>query len=124
MKEKWIHFVNRKHWTPTKISGICAKHFEEKYLKQGLRTTLRWDLNPITSIYSNRDSILRSVLPTLKTSGKLPSVRKLLIPGEKEVFDKIDEIKTFSELSDKVCPFGYKLDLDEEKSMFYKKEYC
>ena len=22
LKEKWIHFVNRKHWTPTKNSGI------------------------------------------------------------------------------------------------------
>ena len=24
LKEKWIHFVNREHWTPTKNSGICA----------------------------------------------------------------------------------------------------
>ena len=33
LKEKWIHFVNRKHWTPTKNSGIWAKHLEEKYLR-------------------------------------------------------------------------------------------
>ena len=95
LKEKWIHFVNRKHWTPTKKFSICAKHFEEKYLKQGLCTTLRWDLNPIPSIYSNTDSIPPSVIPTLKTSRKLPSVRKPLITDEKEVFDKNDEIKRF-----------------------------
>ena len=123
LKEKWIHFVNCKHQTPTKSSGICAKHFEEKYLKQGLRTTLRWDLNLIPSIYSNTDFIPPSVLPTPKTSRKLPSVRKRLIPDEKEVFDKNNEIKTFSELTDKLCPFEYKLDLDEEKARFYKTEY-
>ena len=123
LKEKWIHFVNRKHWAPTKNSGICAKHFEEKYLKQGLRTTLRWDLNRIPSIFSNTISIPPSVLPTPKTSRKLPSVRKPLSPDEKEVFGKNDEIKTFSELTDKLFPFGYKLDLDEEKATFYKTEY-
>ena len=50
-------------------------------------------------------------------------MRKPLIPDKKEVFDKNDEIKTFSELTDKLCPFGYKLDLNEEKAMFYKTEY-
>ena len=24
LKEKWIHFISREHWTPTKNSGICA----------------------------------------------------------------------------------------------------
>ena len=110
LKEKWIHFVNLKYWTPTKNSGICAKHFEEKYLKKGLCTTLRWDLNPIPSIYSNPGSVLPSVIPTPKTSRKLPSVRKPLSPDEKEVFDKNDEIKTFSELTDEICPFEYKLE--------------
>ena len=28
LKEKWFHFVNRKRWTQTKNSGICAKYFE------------------------------------------------------------------------------------------------
>ena len=84
LKKQWIHFVN----------------FGEKYLKQELRTTLRWGSNPIPSIYSNTDSIPPSVLPTPKTSRKLPSVRKPLIPDEREVFGKSDEIKTFSELTD------------------------
>ena len=39
------------------------------------------------------------------------------------MFDRNDEIKTFSEFSDKLCHFGYKLDLDEEKATFYKAEY-
>ena len=44
LKEKWIHFVNRLHWMPTQRSRICSKHFDEKYLKQELRTKLRCNL--------------------------------------------------------------------------------
>ena len=76
--------------------GYLCKILRGEYLKQGLRTTLRWDLNPIASIYSNTESIPPSVLPTLETSIKLPSVRKLLIPDENQVFGKNDKIKTFS----------------------------
>ena len=39
------------------------------------------------------------------------------------MFDKNNRIKIFSESNDKLCPFGYKLDLDEEKTKFYKTEY-
>ena len=39
------------------------------------------------------------------------------------MFDKNDEIKTSSELTDKLYPFGYKLDLHEEKATSYKTEY-
>ena len=53
----WIKFVNRKEWQPTKNSGICSKHFDEKYLKNGVRTTLRWELNPVPSIYPNLDGV-------------------------------------------------------------------
>ena len=38
------------------------------------------------------------------------------------MFDKNDEIKTFSELTDKLWSFGYKLDLHEKKATFYKTE--
>ena len=33
LKQKWITFVNRKEWNPTKYSVICLEHFEEKYIK-------------------------------------------------------------------------------------------
>ena len=29
---KWIKFVNRSNWTPTKYSVICIKHFEDKFI--------------------------------------------------------------------------------------------
>ena len=39
------------------------------------------------------------------------------------MFDKSDEIKTFSEITNKLCPFEYKLDLNEQKATFYKTEH-
>ena len=38
LKNIWIRFVRRKDFNP-KHSGICAKHFEEKFLKRGKRDT-------------------------------------------------------------------------------------
>ena len=38
---KWIKFANRKNWKPSKNCGICAKHFDEKFFKKGVWTTLR-----------------------------------------------------------------------------------
>ena len=29
LKKKWIRFVNRKKWTSTKHSVICAEHFSD-----------------------------------------------------------------------------------------------
>ena len=32
--QKWIQFVNRDKWTPTKYSVICSKHFDPKFINQ------------------------------------------------------------------------------------------
>ena len=31
--KRWIYFVNRKDWQPTKHSVSCIDHFDEKYYK-------------------------------------------------------------------------------------------
>ena len=42
--EKWIKFVNRNNWFPTKNSVLCIKHFEDKYILKGKRNKLNWNL--------------------------------------------------------------------------------
>ena len=32
-RKKWIYFVNRKNWTPTKYSVVCIDHFHDKFIK-------------------------------------------------------------------------------------------
>ena len=36
LRKKW-KVVNRKNWTPTEHSIICITHFEEKYVKLGMK---------------------------------------------------------------------------------------
>ena len=69
LKATWVKFLSRKLWLPTKNSGISAKHFEERFLKKGLRTTLRWNLNPVPTLYCNIESIPKSLLPSQTTGG-------------------------------------------------------
>ena len=78
LKPKWVKFVSRKSWLPTKHSGICAKHIEEKFLKNGLRTTLRWDLNPVLTLYCNVEFLTRSLLPSQTTGRVAPKDRTTL----------------------------------------------
>lgn len=56
--EKWIRFTNRKDHSIPKHGGVCSLHFEDKYLKEGQRTTLKWDLNPIPTIHTNIEGML------------------------------------------------------------------
>ena len=65
-------FIN---WEPTKYTGICSKHFESKFLKIGKRTTLKWELNPVPTIYPK--GILPSLLPTPSSSRKPATNRNL-----------------------------------------------
>ena len=41
LNRKCIRFVNRRDWAPTRRSGVCSKHFKEKFWKVGKRATLQ-----------------------------------------------------------------------------------
>ena len=113
-----IKFVNRKEWQPTKNSGVCSKHFEEKYLKNGVRTTLRWELNPVPSIYPNLDGVPKSILPSMPTRRKSPTRRTF--SDQINEFKLQDEFKDFSQIDDSLCPEdGYQLQLHTGKAIFY-----
>ena len=54
LRGKWINFVNRQNWIPTKSTVICVKYFHEKYLKHGeqaKRFSLIKKLKPIPTLY-------------------------------------------------------------------------
>ena len=64
--------------TGYKHKGQTVKHHSIRRFsgtKGKITHHLRWDFNLIPSFYSDTDSIPLSVLPTLKTSRKLLSVR-------------------------------------------------
>ena len=60
--EKWIKFVNRVNWKPTKQSIICMKHFKE-FISRGKRMTLKWKLQPVPTIHTQKALKRPSTLP-------------------------------------------------------------
>ena len=123
LNRKWIRFVNRSDWTPTRSSDICSKHFEEKFLKVGKRATLRWELQQVPSIYSGNESIPPSVVPTPKTQKKPPS-RVTALSNQLDDFNGHDKISDFSSIDQSLCPSGYKLQTDKRRAVFYILENC
>ena len=70
LRKKWIYFVNRKNWKPSKYSVIYADYFEEKFIKYGKKCRLRWELHPVLTINSNLND-KPSLLKTPTISQKL-----------------------------------------------------
>ena len=115
--------MNRRDWAPTRRSGVCSKHFEEKFLKVDKRATLRWELQRVPSIYSGNESISPSVMPTPKTQRKPPS-RVTALSDQLDDFNDHEKILDFSSIGKNLCPSGCKLQIDKSRAVFYKLENC
>ncbi|MEO2160645.1 MAG: THAP domain-containing protein, partial [bacterium] len=62
--QQWIKFVvGDDGCAPLGSKGICILHFEKKYVNMGKRATLKWNMNPIPSIYQpneNTDDLINT----------------------------------------------------------------
>ena len=61
---EWIRFCNQKSIHITEHVGICTKHFDDKFVKEGKRKTLRWELHPIPTKYCPDIEVPPSLMPT------------------------------------------------------------
>ena len=121
LKAKWVKFVSRMSWLPTKNFGICAKQFEETFLKKGLCATLRWDLNPVPTLHCNIESTPKSLLPS-QTTGRVAPKDRSTLEDEHSKFCKIDRISNFEDLNESLCPTGYQLKKEQNEAISYKIE--
>ena len=76
--EKWIRFVGNKEWKPTAKTVLCEKHFEECYMKRGMRTTLKWEINPVPTVHTSAAAKRPSSFPTIKPQRKAPKIRNIV----------------------------------------------
>ena len=94
-------------------SSTRSKHFEEKFLKVGKRTTLQWELQLVPSMYSRNESIHLSVMPAPKTERNPPS-RVIALPDQLDDFNDHDKILDFFSFGESLCPSGCKLQIDKK----------
>ena len=121
--QQWIRFCNQKTaFSITGNSGICEKHFTSNFIKQGKRKTLRWDIDPVPSNYCADVNVPPSQLPTPISHRKPPTDRTS--PDQLNDFRKQDEIKTFEDINEQLCPEGYKLEVhtQNKRAIFYKQD--
>ena len=103
--EKWIKFVDRNNWFPTKNSVLCIKYFEDRYILKGKRNKLNWKLQPIPTIHSEK-IIKPSILPTQTDFRKTPKQQRIE-KDEIQDFLSTDTLTDFTQLTAKCCPSGF-----------------
>ena len=75
LRQRWIRFVNREGWKPSKKSCICRKHFEPHYYKtgaKGKRYRLIKKLKPVPTIFDREESHLSAEPRYLKSPISVP----------------------------------------------------
>ena len=67
LNKKWIRFVNRSDWIPTKYSVLCELHFEDTYKNKGKCMSWNWSMKPVRTTHSAELTDTPSVLPTTQS---------------------------------------------------------
>jgi hypothetical protein len=130
LRRKWVRFCNQKYAFKITVNcGICENHFDQRFVKHGERKRLVWGQeDPMPTVYAANINIPPSVLPTTPTTRRPPTDRSQ--PDQLNDFRRDDMIKSLSDITDSVCPTGYKLEVHDGKAaILYKleptlNEYC
>ena len=51
LSKQWIHFPSQIDQEPTQYSILCELHFEDHFINSTKRCNLKWQLNPVFTIY-------------------------------------------------------------------------
>ena len=73
--EKWVKFVNRPEWKPSKSSVVCVKHFQQEFVNNGMRKKLKWEMQPIPTLHTAEAMKRSSTLPNTSLPRKAPKVQ-------------------------------------------------
>ena len=106
LNEHWVRFVKRTNWQPSQSSILCVQHFEEKFILNGLKSNLKWAINPLPTFHSDEVRKRPSTLPTPVIPRKAPKTR-LYREDQIGSFRDNDTISSFEDLTDKHCPPGF-----------------
>ena len=122
LNERWIRFVNRSDWAPSKNSVLCELHFEEKFKTKGKRVTLNWSMDPVPTLHSDKLVATPSVLPTTQTTREPPRERIFQL-DQLESFQEQDKIQSVDELNQSHSPPGFVFRKFENSVVYYRLHF-
>lgn len=100
-RQKWIQFVHRKNWVPSKSSRICIQHFDDKFIRiKGVRLRLTEDAIP-TKQSSGLPEYLNIKLVNDERMNRLKKREAELKKREAELKEREDE--RLKELKQQEC---------------------
>ena len=104
--EKWVKFVKRPSWKPSKSSVICVKHFQKEYIINGQRKKLKWEMQPVPTLHTAEALKRPSTLPNTTLPRKAPKVR-MYQDDELNSYENKDIITCFADLCSRDAPNNY-----------------
>ena len=119
LKNKWIQFVNRIEWTASTHSVICELHFEGNLINRGEKCNLKWDINPVPTIYPAALAETLSVLPSVPPPVRKPPKKRVYQPDELDAFRQKDKISSLNDISQSDVLRGYEKKAGEGYVLFY-----
>ena len=94
----WEKFVCRDGWKPSANSVICEFHFEDRLIRKGKRWTLKWKLNPMSTMLTDEMKAMpQSVQPTPAAPPRKPPAKRTYQENEINAFLSQDIISDFSD---------------------------
>ena len=120
LNKKWIRFVNRSDWVPTKHSVLCELHFEDIYKNKGKRMSLNWSMKPVPTIHSANLIDTPSVLPTTQTFRQHP---RIFQEDQLDSFRIHDKINSLDDLNQSHSPLGFEFRQFEGCVVFYRLNF-
>ena len=131
---RWLKFANREVLTIPSDSancnddnscGICIDHFEEKYINRGkICNRLDHNQHPVPTIQTNEIVLSKpSLVPTVSIPRKPPIKRTYEHPllDQTAEFRRQDNITSFADLNEIICPEGYTFQKIGDDSIMYMR---
>ena len=120
LNNKWIYFVGRKDWSPTKYSTICEHHFDAQYIKKcPQRNKLNYHLRPVPTIHTCKSGEIPESVLRVPTLPRPPPKDRTTIPDEKVAFRDNDKISSLDDLNEKHCPPGFTFRRHRDKVVYF-----
>ena len=128
LRQRWIRFVNRESWKPSKKSCICRKHCEPHYYKsrtKGKRYKLIKKLKPVPTIFDSEQSHLSAESKVLKLPISVPRksrTKRVYQQDQFKLFEEQDNIKSFDDIGSTLTPPWYTFQKYDNHAVFYHLE--
>ena len=119
LNKKWIRFVNRSDWVPTKHSVLRELHFEEIYKDKRKRMSLNWSMKPVPTIHSVELIDTPSVLLTTQTFRQALK-KRIFQEDQLDSFHIHDKINSLDGLNESHSPPGVEFWQFEGCVIFYR----